>query len=218
MRTKPIVIEGQVEKFWSKVDKRGDDECWEWTGYINAAGYGRMWHVLAHRFSYTLHFGDIPQGLCVCHKCDNPPCANPRHLFLGTHEDNVADMVVKGRGSKGADRHNSRVTEDDVLAIRASTKTINELCDVFGVPQNTISRIQTGTTWRHVSGHIRKPRHGYLTVEQVKSIKADKRYRSEIASEYGIRPGTVSNIQLGRTWKHIAPELTRSKRIGRRPK
>jgi hypothetical protein len=87
-------------RFWPKLNK--GDGCWEWTGGCNDWGYGMMKGdggkmLYAHRVSYELHHGEIPNGLFVCHVCDNPKCANPDHLFLGTHKDNMADMMVKGR-------------------------------------------------------------------------------------------------------------------------
>lgn len=92
------------DRFWEKVDKRGHDECWGWNGSKSSHGYGQLRINdrlnMAHRFSYELHNGPIPDGLDVLHKCDNPPCCNPNHLFVGTAKDNTADMLAKGRGSK----------------------------------------------------------------------------------------------------------------------
>lgn len=87
-------------RFWRKVDKSGD--CWEWRGFRGANGYGkahltRKPSTYAHRIAWTLTNGPIPKGMHVCHHCDNPPCCNPAHLFLGTAKDNVHDMMVKGR-------------------------------------------------------------------------------------------------------------------------
>jgi hypothetical protein len=92
-------------RFWEKVEKRGDDDCWGWKGHLRWDGYGRFRHmtkaVFAHRYSYELHHGQIPEGMSVMHVCDNPICTNPKHLRLGTHAENMADMKAKGRGSQG---------------------------------------------------------------------------------------------------------------------
>jgi hypothetical protein len=91
-------------RFWAKVDRRGDDECWPWTATTNRKGYGRFWDgtrlVSAHRWAYERHVGPIPEGLKVCHRCDNPPCVNYlRCLFLGDDIVNMGDMMAKGRQS-----------------------------------------------------------------------------------------------------------------------
>lgn len=97
----PFTDQEHAENFWRHSGKRGDDECWEWELARDRKGYGRIklhrvsWQ--AHRMAWKLTHGEIPAGLYVCHKCDNPPCVNPKHLFLGTHSDNLRDCVAKGR-------------------------------------------------------------------------------------------------------------------------
>jgi hypothetical protein len=97
----------QLKRFWSCVNKQSKNHCWEWTSYTGAGGYGHFYidnkQLPAHRISWMIHNGDIPQTdtngnrICVCHKCDNPICVNPDHLFLGTDLDNIKDRDSKGR-------------------------------------------------------------------------------------------------------------------------
>jgi predicted DNA-binding protein len=98
-------------RFWSKVNVLSDDDCWEWSGGKYPSGYGTFSFMgksmQAHRVSYILTTGEIPPRMCICHKCDNPPCVNPRHLFLGTYQDNTNDMIKKGRWKKGEMSMNS---------------------------------------------------------------------------------------------------------------
>ena len=102
-----------AQRLWYGVRVNDKTNCWEWTKNKNPQGYGMIGVygrlVRTHRFSYELMVGDIPTGLLVCHKCDNPSCINPAHLFLGTHKDNAADRQAKGRGGPS---HVARVTQE----------------------------------------------------------------------------------------------------------
>lgn len=93
------------ELFWRNVDKRGPDECWEWKRARNSSGYGRLGSTAAHRVAWHLTNGQIPDGMYICHHCDNPPCCNPAHLFCGTQTDNMQDAKAKNR----FDRRNGHV-------------------------------------------------------------------------------------------------------------
>lgn len=112
------------DRFWEKVIKRGPDECWDWNGSHDQHGYGQLridgHNVRAHRFSYKLHKGPIPDGKDVCHDCDYPPCTNPVHLFAGTAKDNLDDMVAKGRTNnyEGGEHPNAMFTNEQVREFR----------------------------------------------------------------------------------------------------
>lgn len=146
-----------AEYFLERVDIT--DDCWLWKMATNRKGYGFFWDprykklVYAHRASYEIFVDEIPEGLSVLHHCDNPPCVRPDHLFLGTAQDNSDDMVAKGRSY---DRHGTRnprarLTEDEVNVIRSIYKnkeaTQSDLAKAFGVAQQTISAVVTGTNW-----------------------------------------------------------------------
>lgn len=160
-----------VERFWSKVDRSG--ECWIWTAGKASFGYGSFWdgsrHVRSHRFAFERENGPIAEGLCVLHRCDQPACVRPDHLFLGTRDDNMADMVNKGRQASGErtgaclypERRalgerlpQARLTDDLVRSIRDRYRTgtvlQRQLAEEFGVNQSTISLVVRGSTWGHV--------------------------------------------------------------------
>ena len=143
------------ERFWPKVSVGDSDECWLWTGGTNPAGYGRI-NVngsaqLAHRVSYKLNKGSIPDGLCVCHTCDNPLCVNPAHLWLGTRADNNRDMGKKGRarvpGLSGSDHPNAKLSTEQVRWARdshAGGMKQAQIARALGVSKNHIGRIVHG--------------------------------------------------------------------------
>jgi hypothetical protein len=134
--------------------------CWLWQGSKGPMGHGQImagFHhnlgrklLMVHRVSYELFVGPIPKGMCVCHKCDVPNCIRPDHLFLGTKAENSADMVAKGRARCGSDLPQAKLTEADVLAIRASTSKQKELSQKYGVSQGAISSIRSRRLWKHL--------------------------------------------------------------------
>lgn len=156
-----------MDRFWTKVDmSRGVDACWEWAGYVNRRGYGELTvngqRVSTHRLAYTLAIGEIPDGILVCHKCDNRACCNPNHLFLGTNADNMHDMVQKGRNSKGKPQihlgeqnGNHKLTTEQVISIReryaAGGITQKELAQEFEISPTQLSRIVRGLFWKAVT-------------------------------------------------------------------
>lgn len=159
----------ELGRFWSRVNKRGPvhptlGRCWVWTGKLTPKGYGQIvTHGRGnrpHRYSYEIHVGVIPTGLFVLHKCDNPSCVNPKHLFVGTHQDNQADKTEKGRQAKGSKNGWAVLTEVQVANIRRRYKLkrgyhdpVNGqggLAREFGVTQANISIIVRQEGWKHV--------------------------------------------------------------------
>ncbi len=153
-----------LDRFMAKVDKRGPDECWEWTAYRAPFGYGRFGvggrkggMKEAHRVSWQLFRGTIPEKMNVCHKCDNPPCVNPNHLFLGTQKDNIKDARNKGRSKTqkenyySDERHNSaKMTNEQVRLIRSGKIKPIDAAKKFGVWLTTIYDAKRGTTFRDI--------------------------------------------------------------------
>lgn len=149
-----------VVRFWEKVDKRSPDECWNWTA-AKSGGYGRIGDgknsLIATRVSWEIHYGKITEGLHVCHKCDNPACVNPNHLFLGTHSQNMVDMAKKGRRAKkgrGVKNGLSKLTPSGVIRIRQryadENITYAELAREYGVTPPTIMSVIKRVTWKHL--------------------------------------------------------------------
>ncbi len=156
-------------EFWSQFEGKTKNECWETKQHLTKGGYGRVWiypkMVYAHRVAWELTNGKIPPGMVICHKCDNPPCCNPDHLFLGTHLDNMADAKNKGRNSHGPVMYGShhplsKLTEKDVQDIikdyvptprKKSDNNIPALAKRYGVARSLIHRIIKGKSWPHIS-------------------------------------------------------------------
>jgi len=158
------------ERFWQKVIKRGEDECWFWVGAKNKKGYGqfhptRITSTSANRMSWKIHFGEISDDIFVLHTCDFPECTNPKHLFLGTHQDNMDDMVAKGRSKgfekghivrrvKGEETSWSVMTDLLVIEARQRHKVekigYKKLAKEYGVSGAAMHCVLRRKTWKHV--------------------------------------------------------------------
>lgn len=143
-----------AERFWSYVSK--SPGCWEWQG-ARIGGYGKFKinykQVAAHRFSYELEYGEIPDGLFVCHQCDNRACVRPDHLFLGTPADNVEDAIQKDRWARGERSGRAKLTTAQVQEIRALREEgvkLQEIADRFGISDSAVQFIVARKNWRHV--------------------------------------------------------------------
>jgi hypothetical protein len=174
VRTKPAPRMDRIEylheavtRFWSKVQRGAPDECWPWTGtflkgsrpnlrYGNLGldgGVGsRKYQYRAHRFAWMLANGAIPDGMNVLHRCDNPKCCNPSHLFIGTQRDNIDDQLAKGRWLRGERAGRAKLTEADVMYIRQSTESDSDLGRRYGVYPTTINAARIGKKWAHLPG------------------------------------------------------------------
>lgn len=145
-------------RFWGQVEKRGPTECWEWQGHRDRDGYGQVkvssgaWRT--HRYSLWLAQGRLRRSAVVAHRCDNPPCVNPAHLFATSPAGNTADMIRKGRGNHGERHHKTPLTEADVLWIREAYRTGEknqmQLAAHFGISQAAVSAIVRRKSWTHI--------------------------------------------------------------------
>jgi len=222
-------------RFWSKVRAGSEQSCWEWTANKNNKGYGLFRpggsapKRLAHRLSYEDAFGPITAGALVLHECDNPSCVNPRHLRLGGHKENVADMDARGRRvvnpMKGELNANAKTTAEEVDAIRRaylSATPIEEIKAAFGVTQSHLQDIVCGRSWKHLLGvggspsladlkrenRRRMANNALLTPDQVSVIKrslANGGRIYQIAAQFNVSRTTIADIKAGRTWRSPMP-------------
>lgn len=210
------------ERFWGKVEKT--ETCWNWVGALYKNGYGQFVitgepKTPAHRTAWRLVNGDIPIGMFICHKCDNRKCVRPDHLFVGTRQENVADMLAKRRNTFGESCWKAKLTDQKVIEIHSrysAGEFQSDLAKEFSVDQQTISSIATGTNWRHLgltpidsSGRVaRGERHSSskLTREivlEMRKMMDDGIPFTKMAKQFRVSAVAVRLACIGKTWSHI---------------
>jgi len=209
-------------KLLSRIEVR-ENGCWEWMGarISSSHDHGYIWWkgdlYITSRVSWMVHRGPIPDGMFVCHHCDNPPCVNPEHLFLGTPQDNTNDMIRKGRQVIVVGENGRNVlTEEQVWEIdrllRETNMTPGQIAKQFKVSSRAIRSIRNGECWSHLKREKinRQPSpytHGVkLDWEQAAKIKAQiaqGKSNTEIAKLFGVHRRTIADIKLGNTWHYV---------------
>lgn len=228
-----------IENFWKHVnvpkDWETNDRCWEWIGGkgSNRKVYGTFTIKLskyhktfrAHRFIYECYNGPIPNDLIVLHKCDNPGCVNPNHLYAGTYKQNTQDMITKNRQKnvKGSDVGTSVLTNEDVLTIlnnieNGSFNNIDQICNIYHVSTNTIYRILKRERWTHLTSNYSDQTlqqfrskiigncSNKLNEEIVKLIKLDLKNNisyNNISTKYNITKSNISAIKHNKIWSKV---------------
>lgn len=155
----------QIARFWSKVDKDSSlNGCWLWQGFLNPRGYGIVCinhlNYVSHRMAFVMKNGPIPEKMLCCHRCDNPSCVNPDHIFLGSHADNNLDSCLKMRHTHGERHSLAKLKDHQVLEIRElckQSKWNKHISIMYGVSHQVISHIRNGRSWKHLLAHKSSP-------------------------------------------------------------
>lgn len=213
------------ERFWANV--LIDDGCWEWTGSKNKSGYGQCSRNgrisgMAHRVSYEYLVGGLRKEDLLCHKCDNPGCVKPSHLFPGTHKDNAQDSKAKGRNNRGSVNGMSKLNAGqvaEIIRLSADGVTREEVAAMFGISSCHVTDLVRGNRWAYLevdrSGLDLRPWQGErvwaskLTTEQVLDIRRGFKCGQTIAAlstKHGAHWVTAYDVVKRRTWKHLPPE------------
>lgn len=227
-----------IARFWSKTSQSGD--CLEWTASINRGGYGQFNAgnkriVLAHRFSWEIANGPIPDGLLVCHDCDNRKCVELAHLFLGTHKDNNNDMFSKGRGhvfdgsqAIGENNVNAKLTKEMVSKVKgllSAGASLGIISKEFGITKQAVMAIRDEETWKGVKPskptarqRLSLPRpsgennnRAVMTWKRVMELRKARQSGEKLdslATRFGISRSTVKQIVRGDTWKEASSQNT----------
>ena len=206
-----------LPRFWNKVDRCGTDECWPWLGSFLPSGYGAFWlghnNVTAHRASYMLLVGQIPDGLMVRHACDHKWCVNPAHLSVGTHADNMADKVERTRQARGESHGMAKWTDDMVARIKqahAMGRRQASLAFCSGTnDRQFVHRAIHGVSWGHVRPDLTVAVTTLRTkinedgVRRVRATLALGHHRDSIAFCAGVTRHCIVDIALGRRRAHV---------------
>lgn len=217
--------EQQLERLKMLYEKNviRQEGCWDWKGYIARTGYAEIgrsknFHEKnAHRISWMIHKGNIPEGMYICHKCDNPKCTNPDHLFIGTHQDNDKDRDEKGRNVKGEDVESSILKDQDIKEIKTlltQGKSCLEISRKYDVSHDAIKRINKNETWKHIPWPTEIQGNGRdgprkLSIQDVIEIKKLLKLGvpcSKLGRDYGVTKESINAIKNGKNWKHIKEE------------
>ena len=219
---KSLTYQDRLDRFFSRCLPEPNSGCWIWTGEIRHDGYGECWvfgrRERAHQASFRELKGEaLPDGLMIRHKCDNRACCNPGHLLSGTQADNVRDKVDRNRQCRGETHGVAKLTERDVLEIRASEMSGRELSKIYGLSQVQIDKIKRRKAWGHIDGppsvypnmeeRVRRGEdHSMvkLTEDDVIAIRRSHDLQADLAAVYGVDQTTISSIRLRKTWKHIS--------------
>lgn len=216
------------ERFNQQYEVDEETGCWEWTGTRHEHGYGQIGidyiTVGAHRYSYKLHNGEIPEGAFICHKCHNPPCVNPDHLYAGDAKSNAQDAIDNGDWPEltGERQANAALTNDEAKEMRhkyAGGDTVKELSDEYSVSMGVVSRVINGVTYTDAGGptdtdtHERMARRGEdantskLTESDVREIRRvydeEDVTMKEVGERFGTTATNVCDIVNRDSWKHV---------------
>lgn len=215
-----MLTDSVIVRFWRRVKK--SDGCWEWTG-AKTHGYGEMSAGKAgkpplkvHRVSYEIHFGAVPDGLFVCHHCDNRSCVRPDHLFAGTPKDNVSDMWAKGRASVlvGELASNAKLTEEqvrEIVRLHSAGESLSAISEMFNISRWMVGDIARGHYWKHLGISSSRPRPNYkltpLAIRRIFEMRMEGKKYSEICAIIGVVPSVVCEVLHANTYRAITVPL-----------